>query len=76
MSELREDWSEVKVNVMATLVLQKFARHPELRRKLIATGREEIEEGNTHGDVYWGTVAGRGENMLGKILMGVRNHLA
>lgn len=69
---LRKDWEQVKVNVMSELVLQKFARHIELGDKLCDTGTEHLEEGNTWGDRFWGTVDGEGKNMLGKILMKVR----
>ena len=74
--ELRSDWEEVKVSVMASLVLQKFARHPHLRRRLLATGVEQIVEGNTWNDTFWGVCAGQGKNMLGRILMGVRRRLS
>ena len=72
---LRKDWELVKVNIMSELVLQKFARHPELCESLAMTGDEDLEEGNTWGDRYWGTVNGKGNNMLGKILMRVRELL-
>ena len=47
----------------------------DLKEKLLATGDEHLEEGNTWGDTTWGTVNGIGENRLGKILMKVRNEL-
>jgi ribA/ribD-fused uncharacterized protein len=72
---LRTDWEEVKLLVMATLVFEKFTRHPELMTKLLNTGEQELVEGNTWGDTYWGVCKGVGENNLGKILMGVRKHL-
>ena len=43
--------------------------------KLLATGDEHLEEGNTWGDTTWGTVNGIGENRLGRILMKVRKEL-
>ena len=69
---LREDWEDVKVKVMATIVVNKF-KDPVLRRKLLDTGDEELVEGNTWGDHYWGVCDGQGLNALGKILMAVRN---
>lgn len=74
--ELREDWEEVKNKVMYDICLAKFTQNPSLREKLIATGNEELVEGNTWGDKIWGVVNGVGENRLGKILMKVREELA
>jgi predicted NAD-dependent protein-ADP-ribosyltransferase YbiA (DUF1768 family) len=44
---------------------------------LLATGDAEIQEGNTHGDLYWGVDlhTGEGENVLGKLLMKVREEV-
>lgn len=53
----------------------KFSQNEELRNRLIETGDEHLEEGNTWGDRIWGTVNGIGENRLGKILMRVREKL-
>lgn len=72
--KLREDWEEVKVGLMRTLLQRKF-EVPELAYLLICTKDEELVEGNTWGDRYWGQVDGVGENMLGKLLMEVRRNL-
>lgn len=71
---LRPDWDEVKLSVMEDLVRQKF-QHPELAKLLLATGDEELVEGNTWGDTFWGECFGSGANHLGKILMKVRDEL-
>lgn len=71
----RDDWDEVKVSIMHSLVKQKFL-HSELYDKLMATGDEELIEGNWWGDVFWGMYKGKGRNELGKILMQVRKDLA
>ena len=44
---------------------------------LLDTGEEILEEGNTWHDTYWGVdlKTGEGKNMLGSILMRVRNEL-
>jgi predicted NAD-dependent protein-ADP-ribosyltransferase YbiA (DUF1768 family) len=60
---------------MYGLVYLKFANHPELLKQLLATGDEELVEGNGWGDRFWGKVDDIGENNLGKILMGVRREL-
>lgn len=53
----------------------KFTQNEDLKEKLLATGNDILEEGNTWGDRVWGTVNGVGENRLGKILMRVREEL-
>jgi len=72
---LVENWEKIKLGVMETLVHQKFKRHPILRGELLLTGDEELVEGNTWGDVFWGVCRGKGENHLGKILMKIRSEL-
>jgi ribA/ribD-fused uncharacterized protein len=71
---LREDWEEIRVSVMTDLVRQKFSL-PGLQRRLLATGDQEIVEGNTWGDVFWGVCRGKGQNQMGKILMKIREEL-
>lgn len=72
---LRKDWDGIKDIVMYEGVLAKFSQNPDLSFKLLLTGEEEIVEGNTWGDRYWGICLGEGQNKLGKILMSVRSHL-
>lgn len=69
--ELRSDWEDIKIGVMSRVLKAKFA-DPELQAWLIATGDAHLEEGNTWGDRYWGTVDGTGKNHLGNILMKLR----
>ena len=72
---LRGDWEEVKDNIMYEICKAKFTQNEDLKEKLLATGNDILEEGNTWGDRVWGTVNGVGENRLGKILMRVREEL-
>ena len=72
---LRPDWESVKVKVMREIVHEKFAQNPDLAQRLIDTGDEYLEEGNTWGDMVWGTVNGQGANLLGQILMAERREL-
>ena len=72
---LRSDWEEVKYQIMYEICLAKFTQNKELRERLLATGNEYLEEGNTWGDRIWGTVKGKGNNWLGKILMQVRKEI-
>ena len=73
--KLRKDWEDVKNNVMYEICLAKFTQNPGLGKKLIETGSEELIEGNTWNDTYWGVCKGRGFNILGKILMRIRDEL-
>jgi len=72
---LRKDWEAIKDDVMREAVLKKFQTHDELSELLRATGDEDIVE-NAPSDYYWGCGQdGSGKNMLGKILMEVRDKL-
>jgi hypothetical protein len=73
--QMRKDWEIVKTDEMYKIVKAKFSQNEDLKNKLIETGDEYLEEGNTWGDRTWGTVNGVGENRLGKILMKVRKEL-
>ncbi len=74
--EVREDWEEVKLPIMEALLRIKFAGGASLADKLLATGEEELQEGNTWGDRFWGTCNGEGQNHLGKLLMKIRKEQA
>lgn len=72
---LRKDWESVKDDVMRRAVLKKFQTHEDIRGILLNTGEEAIVE-NAPGDYYWGCGQdGTGKNMLGVILMEVRDQL-
>jgi hypothetical protein len=72
---LRADWERVKDEVMPRAVLAKFTQHAELRDTLLATGDAMLVE-HTRNDSYWGDGGdGRGRNMLGRILVSVREEL-
>lgn len=77
--ELREDWEQVKISIMKEIVKDKFTRNmafrQDIRQMLLDTGDAYLEEGNSHGDRFWGTVKGEGQNWLGKILMEVRSEV-
>lgn len=69
--DLRPDWEEIKIDVMREITRIKF-QHADLRERLLMTGQQELVEGNTWGDNFWGVCRGVGHNHLGKILMEVR----
>lgn len=72
---LRKDWEAIKVDQMRQIVSEKFRQNLDLKEKLINTRDAYLEEGNTWGDRIWGTVDGRGANLLGQILMTLREEL-
>ena len=73
--KIRPDWDLVKLKIMEDLVLQKFTKNEQLRKKLVDTGETLLIEENTWGDQFWGICNGKGENHLGKILMKIRESL-
>ncbi|GAA5505507.1 NADAR family protein [Novipirellula caenicola] len=73
--KLRRDWESIKDNVMRDAVMAKFTQHDDLRERLLATGNAKLVE-RTANDDYWGDGGdGSGKNMLGRILMEVREKL-
>ncbi len=73
--KLRPDWEAVKDDIMYRVCLAKFSQNEDLKEKLLATGEEELVEGNNWRDTYWGVYNGVGQNRLGKILMRIREEL-
>ena len=72
---LRQDWEDVKDDIIRNAVLEKFKANEDAKTLLLSTGNEELIE-KTTGDYYWGCGSkGTGKNMLGKILMEVRDIL-
>ena len=77
--ELRKDWEEAKDNVMRKFLCKKFAI-PELRQKLLDTGDAYLIEGNYWHDNHFGICycekcKGKGENILGQLLMDIRKEI-
>ena len=69
--EVRHDWDVIKVSVMRKILEAKFRN---IRLKLLLSRIEgEIVEDNTWGDKFWGKCHGKGQNMLGKLLMEIRD---
>ena len=74
---LKEDWDEIKLEVMKECVTQKFSQEP-YRTKLLETGTQHIQERNRWNDKFWGVClkTNKGENHLGRLIMDVRSALA
>ena len=79
--ELRLDWEDVKIGIMADLILCKFTQNEELKNKLLKTNSMYLEEGNWWHDNFWGNCYcdkckdTKGENILGIILIEVREYI-
>lgn len=75
--KVRDNWEDIKLETMKSILHAKFLQNPELRDKLAATKNAQLIEGNTWGDTYWGVDAktGKGENHLGKLLMELREEI-
>lgn len=74
--KLRPDWEQIKLDIMLRVVKSKFKHNIQIADKLLATGDEELVEGNNWNDTFWGVCDGVGENHLGKILMQVREEIS
>lgn len=75
--QLRDDWEEVKIDVMRLGLRLKFKAHMGLTEKLIETGDADLIEGNTWHDNFWGVClcpkCQEGQNHLGLLLMETRD---
>lgn len=77
---LRHDWEQCKLQLLETLVREKFS-HPPLQAQLLATGDEQLVETNHWHDQFFGDCYcakhknSPGANHLGIILMRVRASL-
>ena len=76
---LRKDWDLVKLDVMEYGLRQKF-QNEDLKEMILSTGDQELIEGNTWHDNFFGICScykcgNKGENHLGKLLMKIRESL-
>ncbi len=75
------NWFDYNLDLMESLILQKFTRYPDLCEKLLATGDAELIEGNIWNDRFFGMVRDKqtgewtGKNHLGQMLIRVRQQL-
>lgn len=72
-SEINPRWDEIKIVVMKHVLKLKFEQSEKFRKKLMNTGNSIIIEKSPY-DYFWGVGAdGNGQNMLGKLLMKLRD---
>ena len=74
--KLRDDWEDVKISIMSECIDQKFNQEP-YHTMLLQTDNAHLSEGNLYGDLYWGIDlnTGKGDNLLGKLIMNKRAQL-
>ena len=71
----RADWESAKVDIMKTCLKAKFTQNKDLEALLVGTGNAKLIE-HTSNDKYWGDGDdGSGQNMLGRLLMELREEL-
>jgi hypothetical protein len=71
-------WSSTKFDRMRNVLIAKFEQHKDLRDLLLSTGDAILIESATVDNAVnrlWGEVNGVGKNMLGLLLMEVRDEL-
>lgn len=72
---IRSDWEYVKVEVMKAALRSKFTNNKAAKNLLLSTGSRKLIESSPF-DYYWGCGSdGSGENILGKLLMELREEL-
>ena len=73
--KMRKDWDSSKASVMEECVRAKFTQDEFLKKELLDTGNQELIE-DSPVDWYWGCGSdGKGQNMLGQVLMKIRKEL-
>ncbi len=73
--DITPDWSKTKFDRMRGVLRAKFTQHADLRDLLLSTGDARLVEAATVDNAVnrlWGEVNGVGKNMLGVLLMEVR----
>lgn len=72
---IRSNWNDIRVGVMRQLLVQKFDQ-PEYREILLATGPDILVH-EAPWDSFWGSGRdNKGTNILGKLLMSIREELS
>ena len=65
------NWDNNRMKVMYKAIYHKFYDDEYLRTYLIQTGDQDLIEANPY-DNFWGIGNGNGKNMVGKIIMEIR----
>jgi hypothetical protein len=76
--DIAPEWSRIKFDRMRKVLTAKFTQHEDLKKLLLSTGNSRlVEAGRADNAVNrtWGEVNGKGQNMLGVLLMEVREEI-
>lgn len=69
------DWDTKKIEVMEKIIRLKVSQHEDVKKALLESDNLEIVK-NQPGDPFWGNGSdGKGQNMMGKLWMKVREEL-
>jgi ribA/ribD-fused uncharacterized protein len=74
--DVAPDWARIKFDRMRAVLRAKFDQHADLKELLMSTGNARLVEAGTVNNAVnrlWGEVNGKGENMLGVMLMELRS---
>lgn len=77
--DIAPGWSKTKFDRMRAVLRAKFTQHADLRELLLSTGDARLVESATVDNEVnrlWGEVGGVGRNMLGVMLMELRDELS
>lgn len=70
----RKDWDDIKISIMEFGLRQKYTQEP-FKQNLIDTYPQKIIETNYWNDTFWGVYEGNGKNILGKLIMKIREEI-
>lgn len=77
--DITPGWSSTKFDRMRSVLRAKFTQHQDLQDLLLSTGCAKLIETATTDNAVnrlWGEVNGQGQNMLGVMLMELREQLS
>ncbi len=73
---LAPEWTSSRVPIMRILLELKFSAENQTTRQLLLDTKDyHLIKGNNWGDTFWGVCEGKGENMLGRLLMNIREEI-
>lgn len=76
--DISPEWSRIKFDRMREVLRTKFTQHEDLKALLLSTGEARLVEAARTDNLVnrtWGEVNGKGLNMLGVLLMEVRDDI-